>query len=139
MGAPRADLFTHADVPGAEGTLPLVPRPVQTVDGQNDPLAGQAGEPGEHGRAFCVDMDHVIGAESRRKAAEEAGCHSREALAVDGGQMPEADAPVLVQMLGVVFSAADVMAGAVVAGDGVAVYDHPRRQFFHHDLNAAFP
>lgn len=55
------------------------------------------------------------------------------------GRLPEADAPVLVQMLGVVFSAADVMAGAVVAGDGVAVYDHPRRQFFHHDLNAAFP
>ena len=139
MGAPRADLFTHADVPGAEGTLPLVPRPVQTVDGQDDPLAGQAGDPGEHGGAFRVDMDHVIGAESRRKAAEEAGSHSREALAVDGGQMPEADAPVLVQMLGVVFSAADVMAGAVVAGDGMAVYDHPRRQFFHHDLNAAFP
>lgn len=109
------------------------------MDGQDDPLAGQAGDPGEHGRAFRVDMDHVIGAESRRKAAEEAGCHSCEALAVDGGQMLEADAPVLVQMLSVIFSAADVMAGAVVAGDGVAVYDHPRRQFFHHDLNAAFP
>lgn len=55
------------------------------------------------------------------------------------GRCLRRNAPVLVQMLGVVFSAADVMAGAVVAGDGVAVYDHPRRQFFHHDLNAAFP
>lgn len=139
MGAPRTSLFTHADVPGAEGTLPLVPCPVQTVDGQDDPLAGQAGDPGEHGRAFRVDMDHVIGAESRRKAAEEAGCHSREALAVDGGYPLEPDAPVFVEVFDVVFFSADMMAGAVVAGDGVAVYGHPRRQFFHYDFNTAFP
>ena len=55
------------------------------MDGQDDPLAGEAGEPGEHGRSFCVDVDHVIGAERRRETAEEAGRHRRKALAVDGG------------------------------------------------------
>lgn len=85
------------------------------------PLAGEAGEPGEHGRPFGVDVDHVIGAERRRKTAEEAGRHRRKALAVDGGHPLEPDATVFVEVLDVVFFSADVMAGAVVAGDAVAV------------------
>ena len=127
------------DIPRAEGAFPFVPCPVQTVDGQDDPLAGEAGEPGEHGRPFGVDVDHVIGAERRRKTAEEAGCHRRKALAVDGGHPLEPDATVFVEVLDVVFFSADVMAGAVVAGDAVAVHHHPRGKLLYNDLDPSFP
>lgn len=113
--------------------------PVQTVDGQDDPLAGEAGEPGEHGRPFGVDVDHVIGAERRCKTAEEAGRHRRKALAVDGGHPLEPDATVFVEVLDVVFFSADVMAGAVVAGDAVAVHHHPRGKLLYNDLDPSFP
>ena len=109
------------------------------VDGQDDPLAGEAGEPGEHGRPFGVDVDHVIGAERRRKTAEEAGRHRRKALAVDGGHPLEPDATVFVEVLDVVFFSADVMAGAVVAGDAVAVHHHPRGKLLYNDLDPSFP
>lgn len=43
VGEPDAGLFARADIPRAEGAFPFVPCPVQTVDGQDDPLAGEAG------------------------------------------------------------------------------------------------
>lgn len=109
------------------------------MDGQDDPLAGEAGKPGEHGRPFGVDVDHVIRAERRRKTAEEAGRHRRKALAVDGGHPLEPDATVFVEVLDVVFFSADVMAGAVVAGDAVAVHHHPRGKLLYNDLDPSFP
>lgn len=139
VGEPDAGLFARVDIPRAEGAFPFVPCPVQTVDGQDDPLAGEAGEPGEHGRPFGVDVDHVIGAERRRKTAEEAGRHRRKALAVDGGHPLEPDATVFVEVLDVVFFSADVMAGAVVAGDAVAVHHHPRGKLLYNDLDPSFP
>lgn len=139
VGEPDAGLFTCVDIPRAEGAFPFVPCPVQTVDGQDDPLAGEAGEPGEHGRPFGVDVDHVIGAERRRKTTEEAGRHRRKALAVDGGHPLEPDATVFVEVLDVVFFSADVMAGAVVAGDAVAVHHHPRGKLLYNDLDPSFP
>lgn len=139
MGEPGAGLFARVDIPRAEGAFPFVPCPVQTVDGQDDPLAGEAGEPGEHGRPFGVDVDHVIGAECRCETAEEAGRHRRKALAVDGGHPLEPDATVFVEVLDVVFFSADVMAGAVVAGDAVAVHHHPRGKLLYNDLDPSFP
>jgi len=32
-----------------------------------------------------------------------------------------------------------MMTGAVVAGDAVAVENHPSRKLFDHDFNSAFP
>lgn len=139
VGEPDAGLFARVDIPRAEGAFPFVPCPVQTVDGQDDPLAGEAGEPREHGRPFGVDVDHVIGAERRRKTTEEAGRHRRKALAVDGGHPLEPDATVFVEVLDVVFFSADVMAGAVVAGDAVAVHHHPRGKLLYNDLDPSFP
>lgn len=46
---------------------------------------------------------------------------------------------VFVEVLDVVFFSADVMAGAVVAGDAVAVHHHPRGKLLYNDLDPSFP
>ena len=134
---PGTDLLAEVDVPGAEAALPLVPRPVQPMDRQDDPLAEQPGQPAESGRAFGVDMHDIVRAERRREAGKKAGCNGCKPFFVQCGHMADANAAVFVQLLHFIFFSADVLAGTVETGDLMPLFDHPRGQLFNDDLDAA--
>ena len=134
---PGTDLLAEVDVPGAEAALPLVPRPVQPMDRQDDPLAEQPGQPAESGRAFGVDMHDIVRAERRRKAGKKAGCNGRKPFFVQCGHMADANTAVFVQLLHFIFFSADVLAGTVETGDLMPLFDHPRGKLFNNDLDAA--
>ena len=134
---PDTDPLAEVDVPGAEAALPLVPRPVQPMDRQDDPLAEQPGQPAESGRAFGVDVHDIVRAERRRKAGKKAGCNGRKPFFVQCGYMADANTAVFVQLLYFIFFSADVLAGTVETGDLMPLFDHPRGQLFNNDLDAA--
>ena len=134
---PDTDPLAEVDVPGAEAALPLVPRPVQPMDRQDDPLAEQPGQPAESGRAFGMDVHDIVRAERRRKAGKKAGCNGRKPFFVQCGYMADANTAVFVQLLYFIFFSADVLAGTVETGDLMPLCDHPRGQLFNNDLDAA--
>ena len=130
-------LFSLQNIVSPHAALPLSPRPVQPVNRHDYPFVEQVRDPAKKCRPFGVDMHYIIVSQRSCQTGKKAGGHRCQALDVDGRHMLDADFLVFRTTLGCIFFAADVMPGAIVAGNRVPLLNHPCGKL-HHDLNAAF-
>ena len=137
IGKPHRHALAQMDEFGGNAPIPLFPLPVQAMDGDNDPLAEQFGQPAEKGGALRVDVHHIVAAESAAHRGKKGGNHSGEALAFQRGYRHQPDAPVDTSRRQLVFRAADMVARPVIAGHAVSQRRHPRAQRLHHHFHAA--
>jgi len=131
-------LFSLQDIAGAHTTLPLSARPVQPVNRHDYPFAEQVRDPAKKCRTFGVDMNYVIVSQRSCQTGKKAGGHRCQALDVDGRHIFDADSFKLRTTLGCMLLAADVLPGAIVAGNRVPQLNHPRGKLLHHDLDTTF-
>ena len=107
------------------------------VDRYNNALSKQLRQPRKKRRAFCMDMDHIIIANSTTHRRKKGGRHRCQSALFPGWDRFQTDAFIRSLRRIVVLRTADVMPPPVVAHHFVAISDHPGAQLFHHNFYAA--
>ena len=105
------------------------------MDRHHYSLSQQFRQPGEEGRTFCVNMNHIVSSKSTAKCRKSGGTHCRKSLCVDGRDRFLTDTLILHRL--VILCAAHMMAATVEAGHFISVSCHSSTKLFDDDLYAA--
>ena len=107
------------------------------MNGNDNTPPKQFRKPTEKGRAFCMDMHHIVSSKCTTKCCEKGRAYRCKSSPFNGRNRLLADSLVLRFTSIIVLCTAYMMACSVVAGHVTAILCHSGAEFFDNDLYSA--